>query len=134
MLGYSAIASGPIAEGAPLAVSVTSVSVSPFSSVVAGGGTLTFTATVNGTGAPPQTVTWSVVGGGSITSGGILTIPSATSSIQVLTITATSTFDGSKSGTATLTVSASGGGATLYGRKFKTRISRIHGFSGFSGW
>jgi hypothetical protein len=134
MLGYSAISSEPIGVSSATVTSVISVTVTPSSANISGGDTLNFTATVNGTGSPPQSVIWAVVGGGSITNVGVLTGPAAISSAQILTVTATSTFDGSKVGSATVTVAAAGTPPPAYGRKFKMRISRIHGFSGFSRW
>lgn len=86
---------------------VTSVSVSPSSATVAGAATQQFTATVNGTDSPAQTVTWGA-SAGSINSSGLFTAPAATASIQTITVTATSTVDGSKAGTATVTVPATG--------------------------
>jgi hypothetical protein len=120
MLGYSAIASEPIGgSSSTTATSVSSVSVTPSSANISGGGTQTFTAVVNGTGSPPQTVTWGVTGGGSITTDGVLTVPTATSSTQTLTVTATSTYDNSKVGTATVTVDAIGTPQPTYKRTFR---------------
>ena len=85
--------------------SVTGVTVSPSTATVNGGLSQTFTATVAGTASPPQGVTWST-SGGSITSGGVLTAPTATSSIQTVTVTANSVAYGPASGTATVTVPA----------------------------
>jgi len=62
------------------------------------GGTQTFTATVNGTNNPPQTVTWSVTGGGtgtSISNSGVLTV-GANENASNLIIRATSTYDTTK--------------------------------------
>lgn len=95
------------AIGSVVVATVTSVSVSPSTASVGGGGTQQFTATVLGTNNPSQGVTWSVAtGGGSINSSGLFTAPSATSSTQTITVRATSTADGTKSGTATITVVA----------------------------
>jgi acid phosphatase len=58
---------------------------------------------VQGTGNFNTAVTWSVSGGGSVTSTGLYTAPSAAASV---TVTATSTEDTSKFGTATITVQA----------------------------
>jgi uncharacterized protein YjdB len=87
------------------AATYTGVTVSPASQSVAKGGTQTFTATVQGTNDPAQTVTWTVDGNGTtaITSGGVLTIDAAESA-GTLTVTATSTGNTSISGTATVTV------------------------------
>ena len=78
---------------------------SPTTATLSGAGTQTFTAVVTGTFSPSQSVTWAA-SAGSITSGGVFTAPSATSSIQVITATATSTVDSTKSGTATITIPA----------------------------
>jgi hypothetical protein len=71
------------------------------------GGTLTFTATVAGTGDPAQTVTWTVSGndspGTTISPGGVLTVAIGETASS-LTVRATSTMDTNKSGTATVTV------------------------------
>lgn len=87
---------------------VTGVVVSPSTAT----GSQTFVATVTGTGSPSQVVSWGVVGGGSITSGGVFTAPAPTGSIQTIIVTATSEQDASRSGTATVTIAAtdSGGG------------------------
>lgn len=87
---------------------VTGVVVSPATVSIAPGEAKQFTATVNGTGAYTNGVTWAVnnVAGGNATVGtisatGLYTAP-ATGSGSV-TVTATSTFDTTKSGNATLT-------------------------------
>jgi hypothetical protein len=85
---------------------VTSVVVSPLVVSVLGLGTATFTAVVNGSGSPVQSVTWTA-SSGSITSGGVFTAPAYTGSVQTITVTATSVQDNTKSGTATVTVPAS---------------------------
>ena len=87
---------------------VTGVTVSPATASVARGGTHSYTATVNGTNNPAQTVTWSIVETGrhtqtTINSGGVLTVAAA-ETLATLTVRATSTFDTSRSGTATATV------------------------------
>jgi len=85
---------------------VTNVIVSPATIAVAKGFTQQFTATVNGTNEPPQTVTWTLTGGGtgtSINTNGLLTVAS-TETVPTLTVRATSTYDNTKSGTATVTV------------------------------
>lgn len=84
---------------------VTGVTVSPSTATVTGGATQTFTATVAGTGSPSQAVAWTT-NAGSITSGGVLTAPATTGSVQTVTVTATSAQDGTKAGTATVTVPA----------------------------
>jgi len=90
---------------------ITSVTIAPSSISLPKGITFQFTANVNGTGNPPQTVYWSVIGSSngyldlstSITSNGVLTIPS-TSGATTLTVTATSTVDSNKKDTVTVTV------------------------------
>jgi formylglycine-generating enzyme required for sulfatase activity len=88
---------------------VTSVTVSPLSVAVEKGSTQQFSAAVNGTGNPSQSVSWSVSGGVSGTSispSGLLTIgPNETAT--TLTVRATSTADFTKSGTAEVRVTAS---------------------------
>jgi len=89
---------------------ITGVTVDPATVSVARGNTQAFTATVNGTGNPEQSVTWSVTGGGTGTSiistgpstGRLTVAPDETA--PTLTVRATSTEDTSKSGTATVTV------------------------------
>jgi len=86
---------------------ITSVII-PQPAPVTRGGSQLFTATVNGTNNPEQTVTWSVTGnkasGTSISiNGGLLTVD-ASEPATTLTIKAVSTFDTTKSGTATVTV------------------------------
>jgi hypothetical protein len=90
---------------------VTSVTVSPSTATVSKGATRQFSATVNGTNSPAQTVTWSIVEAGknsgtTINSSGLLTV-SASETLTSLTVRATSTIDTSKSGTAAVTVSSS---------------------------
>jgi hypothetical protein len=85
---------------------VTSITLAPATTSVLRGATQKFTATADGTNNPPQTVTWSVMGGISgttITDDGTLTV-AAGETATTLTVKATSTFDNSKSGTVTVTV------------------------------
>jgi hypothetical protein len=66
-----------------------------------------FSAVVNGTGSPAQTVTWTVTGGtggSTISTTGDLTVPVAEPVDTILTVWATSTVDATKSGTATVTI------------------------------
>lgn len=84
---------------------VTGVVVSPSTANVGGGATQQFTAAVQGTNNPAQSVTWTATAG-AVNSSGAFTAPAATNSVQTVTVTATSTFDTSKSGTATVTVAA----------------------------
>lgn len=97
--------SATVTTSAPPSPTVTSVTVSPNASTLNGSTTQQFTATVNGTDSPSQSVTWSA-NAGSITTGGLFTAPAATSSEQTITVTATSDQDDTKSGTATVTVLA----------------------------
>jgi len=72
------------------------------------GQTQQFTAIVNGTNNPPQTVSWSVTGNastGTSINNGLLQIASNETSPS-LTVTATSTYDASQSGNAIVTVSS----------------------------
>ena len=88
-------------------VIVTSVTVAPPTVSVQKGTTQTFTAAVNGTNSPAQTVAWSVYGNTSgsttINASGLLAV-AADETAATLTVTATSMVDNSKSGTATVTV------------------------------
>ena len=85
---------------------VTSVTVSPSAPSVTELTTQAFTAVVNGTGSPSQSVTWSASIGSINASTGVWTAPAATGSIQTATITATSVQNGAISGTASPTVPA----------------------------
>lgn len=86
-----------------VASTVTGVIVSPSTAA----GTAQFSASVQGTNLPSQSVTWSLTGAGSINaSTGVYTAPAATSSAQSAIVTATSVQDGTKSGTATVTIAA----------------------------
>lgn len=86
---------------------VTGVTVSPADAAVQKGGTLAFSAAVNGSSS--QGVTWSVAGGGAgttISDTGVLTV-AAGETAAALTVKATSTANSTKSGTATVAVTAS---------------------------
>jgi hypothetical protein len=83
---------------------VTSVVVSPASTIRSGGGTLQMSAVVNGTNSPSQAVSWGT-NAGSINSDGLLTVPGAISTIQTITVSATSAL-GQVVGIATVTVLA----------------------------
>jgi hypothetical protein len=82
--------------------SLVSVTVSAPKSTVVVGQTLAFTATVTGTN--NQAVTWSVSGGGTISSIGVYTAPATVPNPAKVTVTATSQADTTKSGSATVTV------------------------------
>lgn len=86
---------------APVAT-VTSVVVSPSTAT----GSTQFSAQVNGANSPSQAVTWSKVGGGTLSTSGNFVAPAATNVVQTITITATSDLNPSKSGTATVTIAA----------------------------
>jgi chitodextrinase len=89
---------------------ITGVDVTPLTAAVAKGGTKTFTARVNGTGTPSQTVYWSVEGGvtgTAITGDGTLTV-AADETAQTLTVKAASTQDTTKVGRADVTVTPEG--------------------------
>jgi hypothetical protein len=112
------------------AATVGAVTVSPATVTVAKGETQTFTATVAGTGAPAQTVTWSVEGaaatGTAITGdGGVLTVAAGETATS-LTVRATSTVDTGKSGTAAVTVSAGSG-------KDNPKTVTVTGLSAYNG-
>jgi len=81
----------------PVSVTVTA----PRSTVVVGQ-TLTFTATVTGT--TNMAVTWSVNGGGTISTIGVYTAPATIPNPNKVTVTATSQADTTKSGSFTVTV------------------------------
>jgi len=91
--------SGSSSTAPPSSLSVT---VTAPQSTVAVGKTLTFTATVTGTN--NQAVTWSVTGGGTISSIGVYTAPATVPNPAKVTVTATSQADSTKSGSATITV------------------------------
>ena len=80
---------------------ISSVSPTCSPSTVAPGATSQCSASVQGTGTFNTAVTWSVTGGGAISSAGLFTAPS---SAATPTVTATSTQDSTKSGTASITV------------------------------
>ena len=92
----------------PLPPTVTSVTVDPATVGANPGAVQQFTATVEGTNDPPQTVTWTVTGGSggtAISATGLLTI-GANQALGSVTVRATSTLNTSRSGTAVVTVTA----------------------------
>ena len=93
----------------PVAAIVTAVKVSPATAVVKQGGSLQFSATVEGKNDPIGTVTWSVSGGmkagTGISADGILTIAAGETAKTVI-VKAVSKADTSKTGTAAVTVEA----------------------------
>ena len=82
---------------------VTNVTVSPATAIVAGGMTQQFAATVNGANKPDQAVTWTT-SLGSITADGLLTAPASLTVEQTVTVTARSIFDSKTTGSASVTV------------------------------
>jgi len=100
---------GPSTKPNPDTVpTVTSVTISPKTPNVVKGNTITFTATVEGTNNPKQTVTWSIVetgknAGTAINASGVLTVAAA-ETLTTLTVMATSTVDKTKSDTATVSI------------------------------
>ena len=85
---------------------IKSVTISPSSANVLPGDTQAFTATVNGSGNPIQTVSWSVEGGNSgtnISSNGLLSV-SRDETALTLSVRATSLADSTKSGTVSVLV------------------------------
>jgi uncharacterized protein YjdB len=104
----STVDPGKSGTAAVKVMSVTGVTVSPAAASVAKGQTQPFTALVEGTNNPAQTVTWSVEGGGTgttINNEGFLTVAIGESALNLI-VRATSTVDPTKSGTAAVTVIA----------------------------
>lgn len=101
-------------EGAP--VVVTGVTVSPGTARISRGGTQDFSAIVQGSGGPSQSVKWSVSGnavmsaGTTISDNGKLTVATSEAS-TTLTVRATSVDDTSVSGAANVTIRANAGNA-----------------------
>jgi hypothetical protein len=79
-----------------------SVSISPTSATLNGGGTQQFTATVSGT--TNTAVTWSLAGTGTLSASGFYTAPASVASQTTATVTATSQADTTKSASATVTI------------------------------
>jgi len=85
---------------------VTSVTVNPRSATVVRGSGFQFSASVQGTNTPPQTVRWTIDGnpaGATINANGFLTV-NANATMTTLTVRATSTHTQTVSGTATVIV------------------------------
>lgn len=78
------------------------IAVSPATATVVKGATQQFNASVQGTS--NTSVTWSVTGGGTISTTGLYTAPAAVPNPAAVTITATSAAEATKSATATVTV------------------------------
>lgn len=84
---------------------VTSVTVSPATSTVSPGQSITLSAIVQTEYFAPQVVNWtSNTEGVTVSAGGLVTIGSDVAPATQVTITATSNYDNTKSGTATITV------------------------------
>ncbi len=79
-----------------------SVSVSPSTANVLKGATQQFNASVSGNA--NTSVTWSVVGGGSISAAGLYTAPAVVPNPATVTVKATSVADNTKSASATVTI------------------------------
>jgi hypothetical protein len=106
---------------------VTGVEVTPAAVSVPKGGTQVFTAVVQGTGTPPQSVLWSVAGNaaaGTVISNGTL-IVAADETAAALTVRAASTQDTTKVGLAVVTVTARTGDTTA--------PAKVTGLSGTAG-
>jgi hypothetical protein len=82
--------------------STVSVSVSPTSATLNGGGTQQFAATV--TGNSNTSVTWSLTGTGTLTTSGLYTAPATVANSTTATVKATSVADTTKSASATVTL------------------------------
>lgn len=91
-----------------VAPTVTAVTVTPATQVIAAGNSGKVTANVTGTGMFPHLVTWTISGNSDSTTtiSPTGTIKMGTAETGPVTVTATSKFDPSKTGTATVTVSA----------------------------
>jgi len=97
---------------------ISGITVSPSAtSVVKGGGNISFSASVAGTNNPPQLVTWSIVetekhAGTTISASGVLSVSNA-EMLTTLTVRATSTYDSSKHGDAAVTLLSNISGVTV---------------------
>src|SRR5258708_16992572 len=110
MLPKTADAAGEIASEAVLVTYSSgpppvSVSISPTSATLNGGGTQQFTATVSGS--TNTAVTWSLSGAGTLSSSGLYTTPATVANQTTATVTATSQADTTKSPSATGTIKPS---------------------------
>ena len=106
--GLKVTAKAVVLEKTPVPSSITKVTVSPAAVSVQCGGTAQFSAVVDGTNSPSQSVIWTVTGNSSATTikFGLLTV-GADETAAILTVKATSTVDAGKSGFATVTVGKS---------------------------
>lgn len=95
----------------PIAVTVSGVTITPATAT----GSTNFTATVQGTNNPSQEVTWSKVGGGTLSITGAFIEPAKTQEVQTITITATSVQDPTYSKDAIVTIAALPAVATVTG-------------------
>ncbi len=97
---------GTVTSSSAPASAVTAVTVSCTPEQVAVNATSQCTPTVAGTGSYNNSVTWSVSGGGTISSNGVYTAPATAPNPPMVTVTATSVQDTTKSGSFALTVSS----------------------------
>lgn len=132
-------------------ISITGIDVSPKTVNIQKGTSQSFTATVSGTGAFDNTVTWSVEGANSagitITSAGMLTVDAAETATTLI-VKATANGDNAKTDTAiatvttaaTYSVTISGGGTGATGSGYYTAGTTINIYAGnrggytFTGW
>lgn len=130
MLGFAPISGSPLAVtsggsgGGGGGSTVTDVAVSPGTAT----GSTTFSAVVNGTGSPSQSVNWTTTAG-SINSSGVFVAPAQTGSVQTITVTATSQQNGAFAGTATVTISGTAGQTFVSAPRRFTAPGRIHSFT-----
>lgn len=111
---YSLLANAvAFVDGSTPSNTITGVTVSPTTAALNKGTSLTFDATVAGTGVFDETVNWTVTGGVAgtvINRAGTLSVSPAETA-ATLTVTATAVGDNTKSGTATVTVNGNIAGA-----------------------
>ncbi|GHU36268.1 hypothetical protein FACS1894105_06340 [Clostridia bacterium] len=102
---FSGTATVTVSDAEQPVATVTSVTVTPATITLNKGDSYTFSAAVDGTDNPSQSVTWSVTGGvvGTTITSGALTVD-ADETAATLTITATSTVNATQSGTAIVTI------------------------------
>lgn len=111
---YSLLANSvAFVDGSTPTTTITAVTVSPTTAALNKGTSLTFDATVTGTGDFDEAVNWTVTGGVAgtvINRAGTLSVSPAETAAS-LTVTATSAQDNTKTGTATVTVNGNTAGA-----------------------
>lgn len=105
---WKIFACSPFANAAvfvPSGSTVTGVTITPSALTIVAGGTGQLNATVEGTGFPEKSVTWSSNSDAiTVDDTGLVSVASGTAKATTAEITATSTFDTTKTGTATITV------------------------------